>query len=392
MGALDGIKVLDVSFYAPGRWATMILADLGAEVIGIEMRRGDRPATLNILDDDTHGRWVWYQRNKKSITLNLKTEEGKKIFYDLAKHADVIVESFRPGTPKRLGIDFETVKAVNPRIVYCSVTGFGQDGPYAHLFGHEPNYEALSGALGRNRERGGRPILLSTLAGDLCGGAYNAVVAVLSAVIHAMKTGKGQYIDVAITAGILPLLGVQPYLYWRSAPPYPTGGESPSLGGRPDFHVYETKDGQYVAISPIEPWAWEKLCRLLGREDLIPHFQATGQKREEVIAALTESFASKTKHEWVETNEKENIGISPVLMDFEETFSDPQMVHRQMVVEIDYAPLGKVKQIGIPFKMSETPPEIKWIPRYGEHTEAILAELGYPESETERLRDQGVIE
>lgn len=157
MGPLSGYNVLDLSFYAPGRWACMALGDLGADVVCIEMPRGSRPGGYEVLDDDTHPRWFWYQRNKRSMTVNLKTPGGTEIFERLVRRADVVVESFKPGTAERLGVDYKTSRAINPRIVYCSVSGFGQSGPYRDLIGHEPNYQGLSGALGENRIDGGNP-------------------------------------------------------------------------------------------------------------------------------------------------------------------------------------------------------------------------------------------
>lgn len=389
MGALTGVTVLDLGFYAPGRWAAMVLGDLGADVICLEMPRGTRPASFAVLDDDANQRWLWYQRNKRSITLNLKTEGGKRVFRRLAEQSDVIVESYKPGTAQRLGIDYESVRQFNPRIVYCSVSSFGQTGPYRDLVAHEPNYQALSGALGHNHRDGAAPTTLPTAIGDIGGGATNALVAVLAALVHRTRSGEGQYIDVAITAGMLQYVGGPLYACWTNDE-YRSRGMSSNL--RPELHVYETSDGRYVAVSAIEPWLWERLCRAVGADTLIPYHQPDEAHRTWVVDTLAATFRSRTQDEWTALNLRENVSITPVLETVEQIEADPQMRHREMVVEIDYEPGGKVKQIGIPFTMSGTPPEVRWLPRYGEHTDAVLSELGFARAEIENLRVEGTCE
>ena len=386
-GALDGVKVLDLSFFAPGRAASLVLGDLGAEVTCVEMPRGVRPAESR-LDDDTSSRWIFYQRNKKSITLNLKTEGGRAVFRRLAEDVDVVIESFKPGTAKNLGVDYETVREFNPEVVYCSVSGFGQTGPYSQYIGHEPNYQGLSGVLAQNHLEGHPPTMLPALVGDLGGGALNGVVGVLSALFHRQRTGEGQYIDVAITAGILPLLGSLPYAQWLGEDYRAT---SFSSGHRAGFRQYETKDGKYVGISPSEPWLWARFCRAVDREDLIELKYKAGEDPR-LLGELTELFASRTQQEWTELNERENLAITPVLESIHEVAADPQMIHRGVIEEIDYEPLGKVKQIKTPFLMSKTPPRIRWIPRYGEHTEQVMTDLGFDAEQVKAWRAEGVCE
>lgn len=391
VGALEGLLVLDLSAYANGRYATMIFGDLGAEVIGIEMRPGGRKADFKMLDDDAHPRWLWHQRNKKSITLDLKTEGGLKVFMQLAAKADVVVESFRPGGAKKLGLDYEAVSKVNPKIIYCSISGYGQDGPYAHLANHEPNYQALSGVMDRNRLKGGDPHMHSGFIGDLVGGSLFAALSILAAVVHRNKTGEGQHIDVAMTAGLLPMLGYHVYSHQRPPTPRMFSTESPASNIVPEQSVYRTKDGQHIAISIPEPWLYKRACEELGAPELVanymtddPELSAATRKR------LEEVFASKTRTEWEAFNNERDLGISPV-KNLDEIFEDPQMRHRGMIIEYDYEPTGVVKHIGTPFIMSKTPANtIRNIPRYGEHTEQLLAELGYSEAEIEDLQDAGV--
>ncbi len=388
MGPLSGYNVLDLSFYAPGRWACMALGDLGADVVCIEMPRGSRPGGYEVLDDDTHPRWFWYQRNKRSMTVNLKTPGGGEIFERLVRRADVVIESFKPGTAERLGVDYKTSRAINHRIVYCSVSGFGQSGPYRDLIGHEPNYQGLSGALGENRIDGGEPHVAPAIVGDI-GGSNNALVSILAALLHRERSGTGQYIDVAITAGILPYLGLFPYSHW-----YPDSYRNVSVSSnlRPDFRAFRTSDGKYVSVSPGEPWLWRKFCAVIGRSDLADEFQATGERREWVVAELEDTFATQTRDYWTDLNRRENVSITAVMSTMAEVEADPQMIHRRMVQEVTYRPLGTVKQVGIPYQLSETPAEIRWVPEYGQHTEEILHELGFSEDQIDALKEAGTCE
>ena len=386
-GALDGIKVLDLSFFAPGRVTSMILGDLGADVVCVEMPRGVRPAESR-LDDDTSSRWVFYQRNKRSITLNLKTDGGQEVFRKLVAEVDVVIESFKAGTAARLGVDYATVKELNPTVVYCSVSGFGQTGPYREYVGHEPNYQGLGGLLAHNHLEGAEPTVLPALVGDVAGGAMHGVIGILGGLFHRARTGTGQYIDVAIAAGMLPLMGSLPYAQWLGEAYRATSFAS---GHRAAFRAYKAKDGKYVAISPSEPWLWARFCKVIGREDLTDLKQKAGEDPS-LVGHLKEVFAERTQQEWTELNERENIAVTPVLEDVREIEQDPQMRHREVIVEIDYPPIGTVKQIKTPFLMSETPPTVRWIPRYGEHTAEVLTELGFDAAGIESLRARGVCE
>ena len=389
--ALEGLRVLDLSFYAPGRCASMVLADLGADVICVEMPRGLRPEE-SLLDDDQSVRWLLYQRNKRSMTLNLKSAEGQQIVDDLAKNVDVVIESYKPGTAEKLGVGYDRISAIAPHVVYCSVSGFGQTGPYRDLIGHETNYQGLGLALGQNRPTGSSPIPLSALVGDIGGGANFAIIAILSALLHRERTGKGQYIDVSISAGILPLMGALPYAQWMKDP---FRSVHFSSGLRADFRAYETSDGKYVAVSPSEPWLWKRFCAAIERNDLVerkPEDLASRREQEALVEELGQVFKSRTQAEWVEINSRANVAITPVLENIEEVEQDLQVIHRGQIKEVDYEPLGRVKQIGLPFTMSATPPEVRWIPTYGEHTDEILGELGFSTDEVVALRESGVCE
>jgi crotonobetainyl-CoA:carnitine CoA-transferase CaiB-like acyl-CoA transferase len=387
MGALTGLAVLDLSFYAPGRWPTMVLGDLGADVICVEQPRTEDLAHPS-LNSDSNSRWVTYQRNKRSITLNLKTETGKTIFEGLAKKADVVLESYKPGTARRLGVDYESVKALNPDVIYCSVSGFGQTGPYVNTAGHEPNYQGLSGALGYNRKGDDDvPMMINLLIGDYVGGGTNALVAILSALYHRGVTGKGQHIDVAIANGILPFMGVVPYAKWTNDPYRQIQNSS---GRRPAFRAYRTKDDKFVAISPGDPVTWRTFCDDIGHPEMYDEAGVIGEHRDEIVKIFEQTFLTKTQAEWMAINDRDNVCITPVLTTIEDIENDPQMIHREAIVEIDYEPLGRIKQIAPPFKMSETPPSVRWMPRYGEHTAEVYAELGF--HDIDALRAEGVCE
>jgi len=390
VGPLEGIKILDLSFYAPARVASMYFGDLGADVIGIEMCRGNLQTSTKLRDDDCHPRWLTYQRNKKSITLNLKTEEGRNIFYRLAESVDVILEGFQPGTAKKLGIDYDSVKKVNPEIIYCSVSGFGQDGPYAHLISNEPGYQGISGTLSVTGLCDGPPVISPSLIGDVGGGAYPAMIGILSALLWKKETGKGQYIDIGVAPAVLGMNLILINYYWQRGV-LPPRGNILLAGGKPNLTTYETKDGEYVVVSCLEPWVWERMCRALGKEDLIPLLRGTDKDQERLFAELQEVFASRTRDEWEEWNMKENVCVTPVL-NLPEVLANPHMLHREMVADLEYSPLGMIKQIATPFKLSGTPGEVKWMPRYGEHTEQILAKLGYEEEDIRTLREKGIIE
>lgn len=388
--ALEGLKVLDLSFYAPGRAASLVLADLGADVICVEMPRGVRPEA-SYLDDDQSVRWLLYQRNKRSITLNLKTEGGQRVLRRLAEEVDVVIESYKPGTAAKLGADYESLKSINPRIVYASVSGFGQTGPYRHVVGHEPNYQGLGLALGQNRLDGQPPTVLSALVGDIASGANNALIGLLAALWDRERSGEGQHIDVSIAAGLLPLMGALPYAQWtRDA----FRGVHFSSGLRADFRAYETKDGKYVAISPSEPWLWRRFCSAIGREDLVeykPEHNPSAEARHALIEELSAVFRSRTRAEWTELNDRENIAVTAVLDDIREVEEHPQVRHRQQIAEIEYEPMGTVKQVKLGFQMSRSPADVRWMPRYGQHTDEVFSELGFADQIT-TLRAEGVCE
>lgn len=381
---LSGIRVLDFSRYAPGRQCTMFMADFGAEVITVETPRTDS-SLPSMLTDDLSPRYLALNRNKKSLALNLRIPEGKEVIYRLVKKMDVVVEGFRPGVMKRLGLDYDTLKELNSRLIYCSLSGYGQDGPYALRSGHDVNYLGLSGILDLTRDRGGNPVLIGTQVGDL-GGMSQAGMGILLALLTRQKTGRGQYVDISILDGLIAW-------HWVNGVEYLNHGSLPQrlFGRSPAYNIYQTKDGKHVTLGILEPQFWEKFCETMGRKDLTPYMEPS-EKAGDIITELGQLFGTKTQEEWLKLFEEVNIPFGPVNT-MEEAFSDPRTVHRRMVLEVEHPWLGKIKLLGIPVKLSETPGEIRTLPpAYGEHSLDILGELGYTNDDLTCLRKAKVIE
>lgn len=379
--ALKGIRVLDLSRTVPGPFCTMMLADMGAEVIKIE-DPGYQMGTLP--DQGKLSAYDYLSRNKKSIALNLKSKEAKEVFYKLAADADVVMEAFRPGVTGKLGVDYDTISGLNPGIVYCSLTGFGQDGPYRDLPGHDPNYISIGGAVALTGDNEGNPVLIRAALGDI-GGALHAVIGILYALMARHNTGKGQYIDISIADSVLPFLSVSLLRYFMEGFIPKRGWPSLSI------NVWQTMDGKYLSTGLIEPHFWERFCRALGREDLIPHHRAKGEKLKEVHSAIKEAFLTKTRDEWFRIMKEADTCVSPVL-EIDEVIDNPQFLSRHMFPQFDHPTEGKVRQLGAPIKLSETPAQFSsFAPVTGQHTEEIMHGLGYTDRQIEEMRESGVI-
>ena len=395
--ALEDIRVIDLSWQGPGPYCTMMLADLGADVIrvqepGLSGRRAASAAKEETLpgNDPKMVAYIAHERNKRSMTLNLKHEEAKEAFYKLVRVSDVVVEGYRPGVVKRLQIDYETLKNINPRLVYCSISGYGQDGPYAKIAGHDINYIALAGTLGIIGEKGKTPAIPLNLVADYGAGGMQAAFGILAALHARETTGKGQYVDISLADGVLSLLAEVISSYFITGIT-PRRGEMLLNGGVPHYNVYQTKDGKYLSIGCLEPWLYENLCRTLGREDFILHQNTEGEKREEIFRTFREIFQGRTRDEWFDFLKDKDVCVGKVY-DFEEIFDDPQLKHREMIVEVTHPLGGKIKQVGIPVKLSETPGAIRQPAALrGEHTGAVLKELGYSVQAIEEMKSSGGI-
>jgi len=296
----------------------------------------------------------------------------------------------------RLGAGFQTVRAINPRAVYCSVSGYGQDGPYSQIAGHDINYISFAGALGLIGPEGGRPAIPLNLIADYAGGGLCGAVGILSALMAREKTGRGQYVDIAMSEGVLYMLSglISDALSRRVSP---ERGGNRLNGGAPYYNVYQTKDGGYFSIAAIEPWFWENLCRALEREDLLPHQEATGEKKAEVERALAEAFLTKTRDEWFETLKDQNISVGKVYS-LEEALDDPHAQQRGMVVEvaapdIPDIPGGKVRQVATSIHLSETPGQVRHLGSVtGQHTSEVLEQLGFDAAAVADLTRRQVVQ
>jgi crotonobetainyl-CoA:carnitine CoA-transferase CaiB-like acyl-CoA transferase len=399
---LEGIKILDMTRYLPGPFCTMWLGDMGAEVIkiedpklcGIESTKGFALQSQNLDNkkgEDIINAYQFIDRNKKSICLNLKSEAGRKVFYKLAERADVVVVEARPGVSQRLGIDYETLRKINARLIQCEISGFGQTGPYRNVPVHDPNILGMAGVLGITGTPDGRYVLPGVPIADLGAGTH-AIIGILLALQAREKTGQGQLVDVSMYAGVLSWLAA------RHGQVYFATGVQPRLGERPS-HVYETADGKHIVIATPEPWMWERLCRNLGLEDYIPYRQkammgpANDPTCAEICSRLAEKFRTKTRDEWFRLLAfKVDTCVTPVYDTFDEVFSDPQALHIKMIEEVDHPTQGVIRQVGIPVRLSNTPGSIRMLPpRPGQHTKEILLQMSYTEEQIEALRNSGAI-
>jgi crotonobetainyl-CoA:carnitine CoA-transferase CaiB-like acyl-CoA transferase len=385
-GALASVKVIDLTRLLPGAFCSQILADLGAAVIKVEEPgKGDYNRTLPPIARVESGSFLLLNRNKQSITLNLKSPAGKKILQELAAQSDVLIEGFRPGVMERLGLSFDALKQINPGLIYCAISGYGQDGPYRGLPGHDLNYLAVCGALQLFGKAGEGPIVPGLSIADVGGGSLMAVAGILAGLIARGRTGNGQFIDISMTDGAVSWLALHAadFLF---AGIEPRGGERPFIGQAPCYNVYRCADGKYVALGIIEAHFWHRFCDAVGLSDLRRRQWPEGEEARRQAETLQTLFSTKGRDEWVRTLASADIPFTPV-NGMAEAFEDAQMQHRAMLQSIEHPVEGRIPQLGFPIKLSDTPCTIRTAPpTLGEHTDAVLAALGYRESAIEELR------
>ena len=400
--ALEGIKVLDLTGLGPASMAAMMLGDMGADVIKIDMPPGvtERGVGRGYGSPPEVGDEIQrvfanmaFNRNKKNLALNLRTEAGQRIFHKLAETSDVIIEGFRPGVMQRLGVGYESISRINPRIIFCSVSGYGQDGPYRDFPGHDPNYTAIGGVLSLVGESADTPpVLPLNISADLGAAVFQTVIGILLSLCARERTGRGQLVDISMTDGVVFLLAFIPgAAEYFGTGVVPKRGQTLTSGTEPYCAVYKTKDSKYISLCPLEPHFWRNLCRVLERDDLIPLQFAAGPQKDEVFHDLRQIFSTKTREEWFDLLTKADVPVGKVL-DLDEVFSDPQVLHRQMVIEVNHPKFGKVKQMGFSIKLSDTPGKIRSLPStLGQHTNEMLLSLGYSQEEIEKLRQEQVV-
>jgi crotonobetainyl-CoA:carnitine CoA-transferase CaiB-like acyl-CoA transferase len=390
-GPLAGLKVLDFTTLLPGPFATMMLSDLGADVLRVVS--ASRPDLVGFLPpflpgNDVSAALAYLGRGKRCLSLNITMPQAAEIVRRLISQYDIIIEQFRPGVMARYGLDYESLRSVNPSIVYCSLTGYGQTGPMKDKAGHDINYLARSGGLSYSGRVEGGPSLFGIQIADLAGGSMNAVIGILASVVRRDRTGRGQYVDVSMTDGVMALNAM-------TGAGFLVDGQDPRregevLNGGTLYDFYETADGRHLSIGSVEPQFFMRLCRAIGRDDLADEGIAPLD-----LAPVKEQFRqiirTKTLAEWREIFSPLDACVEPVFT-LAEAFADPHAVERGMVVEVDAPQGGKVRQIASPLKFSETHQE------YGSTgsadasgTPRILAEIGFTEDEIIKYQESGVL-
>ncbi len=389
---LVGIRVLDLTRFYPGPFCTQILADLGAEVTKIEAPPEGDPSRAGPTRIGRFGStFVMLNRSKKSVMLNLKDKAGVEVFRRLSGKADVVIENFRPGVTEKLGIGYNQLRRDNRKLIYCSLTGYGQDGPYSGRAGHDINFVGYSGVGSVTGLRGGPVVPLGIQAADIAGGALMAAFAVMAALYHREKTGRGQYIDVSMLDGLV-AVGQTLFGELQAQGASPAPGEGELNGGYPVYGVYETKDGKYFSIGGLEEKFWQNFCLKAGRMDLMEiHWSGMGKDRDRLEKELKKIFKTKTRDEWTQLLAGAEACASPVLT-IEEAMNDEHLNSRGMFVEGPSPDGEPVKQVAMPIKFSDIEPDgPRAAPKLGEHTDEILQSVGYNKKEIERLRKDRVI-
>jgi alpha-methylacyl-CoA racemase len=380
---LDGIRILDLSRLLPGPYCTLLLADLGAEVIKVETPGAGDYA--RIIPENLGGDGVFQivNRNKKSLALNYRNARGLEVFLRLAREADVVVEGFRPGSVDRWGLGYAALSALNPRLIYCSLSGYGQDGPYAQRAGHDLNYVALGGLLALNGVASGPPIPPGVQIADLAGGML-AAVAILGALVRCGQTGQGAYLDVsmldAVVSWVAPFAGAE---FLRTGQ-NPQRGAMTLSGGLPCYTVYRTADGQYLALSALEPHFWAAFCHAIERPDLLPR-----QFDLSLTADLAALFATRPRADWLAALAGADACLEPV-NEMSDVARDPQVRHRGLVIGTEaVAAQGAGFTLGSPFTFAGVRPAPA--PRLGEHTREVLSNAGLGEAEIQELAHSKIV-
>lgn len=392
---LCGMKIVDLSQIMAGPYCTMVLADLGAEVIKVEKPvTGDDAREMGPYVNGESTCFAHINRNKEGISLNLKDPQAREILYDMIRWADVVVENYRVGVTKSLGVDYETLSKINPRLIYCSVSGYGQTGPYSGKGGFDLVAQGMTGIMSMTGEPSGRPIKTGIAIYDV-GAGLTATYSIIAAYVHQQKTGEGQHIDISLAECGLP------WFVWEAAAYFTDGTVPTATGSRhrvsAPYQALRTGDG-YIVIGAANQRTWEKLCNdVIDRPDLItdPRFVTNMDRMEhieELEPLLEEAFASADAATWIARCEAASVPCGPI-NDFGQAMKDPHYVARGMIEEVEHPKLGAMKMIGIPTKFSRTPGQVrKAAPLLGEHTDMVLRRFGVTDEHISSLRQRGAIQ
>jgi len=388
----QGIRILDLSRLLPGPLCSMLFADFGADVIKIEdPKGGDYIRQWPPFVGKSSGFHVVLNRNKRSLTLNLRDPRGREIFLKLVRSADVVLESFRPGVMEKLGIGYETLKSENPRLIYCSITGYGREGLRARRAGHDINYLAVSGVLSYSGKNG-EPVLPGVQIGDIGGGSLLAAFGITTALYRREKTGEGDFVDVSMTDGLL-LFHALRWGKFLADGKVPKPGDDMLNHGLACYNAYPTKDGRYMSLGALEPQFWKAFCQAVGHPEWdTPAYFEPGPHQKELMKAITDIFMERTQAEWIEFFSRVDCCCEPV-RNLDEVINDEELVARGLVVNMIHEHYGAYRQLGSVLRCANVRATIRsHAPELGEHTEEILMqELGMSGSEISSLKDQGVI-
>ncbi len=390
-GPLSGVRIVDLTRLYPGPFGTQLLGDLGAEVIKVEDKNS--PDYIRFFPPTFKKEGAGYiavNRNKKSFVLDLRSEKGKELFFRLVEKADVVVEQFRPGVIDKMGLGYDRAKAVNPAIIYCSITGFGQTGPYANIPGHDLNYMGLAGISDIIGPKSGHPVVPGIQVADVAGGGLMSVIGILSAIIARRATGKGQHVDVSMFDGILPFMGMI-FSNYKAGGGLPERGNTFLSGSLVCYDIYRTKDDRYMTMGALEFKFWKRFCELVERPEWTDKQFVEGKENKELRAELSELFLTRTRDEWVDLFRGEE-SMCEAVLSIDEVENDPHAIARKMIIEMDHPTEGTIKGIGVPIKFSETEAtDIAPPPILGQHNEEVLSLIGLSPAEIEKLRADGII-
>ena len=391
--ALEGMRVLEITQVMSGPFCGLLLADMGADVIKVEKPTGDdsRRMVPPVIKGESAA-FMAINRNKRGLCIDLKHPEGVAILRELAEKADIFIENLRPGALDKLGLGYRDLSEINPALIYCSISGFGQTGPYSSRRGFDLVAQAMSGLISITGEPGEAPVKVGVPIADLNAGIY-AAYAILSAYIHRLKTGQGQRIDASLLESSIA------YTFWESAIFFATGQNPPPMGSAhrlsAPYQVFKASDGHF-ALGAANQATWEALCEAIGRVDLLrdQRFLTNGDRtvnQRALAHTLDEVFAKGAVEEWIELFERTGVPAGPVYA-MEQVYQDPQVQAREMVVQIEHPTAGTTRLIGIPVKLSRTPGEIRRpAPTLGQHTDEVLREAGFSEARIQTLRKNNVV-